>query len=83
LAVAQQAGVLRKIDIRFAALQFLEMVMGPADLLAHYGQPALAGARRGEFIDQVVDMFLGGCRANPGAVVSPARRAPRTKNTSV
>lgn len=82
LAVAQQAGVLREIDIRFAALQFLEMVMGPADLLAHYGQPAPAGARRGEFVDQVIDMFLAGCRANPVAVVSTKRRVSREKDTS-
>lgn len=72
LDAARQAGVLRAIDMRFAALQFLEMVMGPADLLAHYGQPAPAGARRREYIDQVVDMFLGGCCANPAEGVSIA-----------
>jgi hypothetical protein len=39
------------------------MIMGPADLLAHYGQPASSAARRREYIDQVVDLFLNGCRA--------------------
>jgi AcrR family transcriptional regulator len=68
LAVAQQVGVLKPIDLRFAALQFLEMIMGPADLLAHYGQPASSAARRREYIDQVVDLFLNGCRAPSPAV---------------
>lgn len=61
LAAAQRDGVLKDMDLRFAALQFLEMIMAPADLLAHYGQPAPAGARRREHIDQVVDLFLNGC----------------------
>lgn len=63
LAAAQQGGVLKDMDLRFAALQFLEMIMAPADLLAHYGQPAQSGNRRKQYIDQVVDLFLNGCSA--------------------
>lgn len=63
LTAAERTGVLKMRDVRFAALQFLEMVMGPADILAHYGRPACAGEQRKQYIDQVVDLFLNGCRA--------------------
>jgi hypothetical protein len=49
--------------------------MGPADSLAHYGVPAQTGARRKKYIDQVVDLFLNGCRAR--AVTKTAALARR------
>jgi len=75
LAAAQSAGVLQVANVRFAALQFLEMVMGPADTLAHYGQPACVGARRKQYIDQVVDLFLNGCRVRATVAVVRKRGA--------
>lgn len=52
---------LRIADKRFAARQFLEMVMGPADMSTYYGIEGLSDRRRRAYIDQVVRLFLHGC----------------------
>lgn len=57
-------GMLAFSDTHFAALQFLNMVMAPADLHAHYGAPALRGKKKNDYIVSVVDLFLNGCRAD-------------------
>jgi len=51
-------------DKRFAAMQFLEMVMGPADQRAYYGAAAPNERARRKYIDNVVELFLNGCRFN-------------------
>lgn len=53
---------LRVADKRFAAMQFLEMVMAPADTCAYYGFAAPTERKRREYIDNVVELFLNGCR---------------------
>lgn len=53
---------LRIADKRFAAMQFLEMVMAPADTCAYYGFAAPTERKRREYIDNVVKLFLNGCR---------------------
>lgn len=52
-------------DKRFAAMQFLEMVMGPADQRAYYGAAAPSERARRKYIDNVVQLFLNGCRFGP------------------
>lgn len=49
-------------DKRFAAMQFLEMVMGPANQCAYYGAPAPSERARRAYIDNVIQLFLNGCR---------------------
>lgn len=57
-----EAGALTIDDPRFAALQFLQMIMGPAELLAHRDQKTeCSGARRQQYIDKTVQLFLRGC----------------------
>ena len=56
------AGTLAFRDTRFAAMQFLEMIMAPADLAAHYGFRAETGQQRRDYIAGVVDLFLNGGR---------------------
>ncbi len=82
LVVAERDGALQLRDKRFAALQFLEMTVGPANLLAYYGKPIATAAHRKQHIDQVVDLFLYGCRARPISNVSggaPAKIARSRK----
>jgi AcrR family transcriptional regulator len=56
---------LRITDKRFAAMQFLEMVMAPADMRAYYGFEALTDRRRRAYVDGVVKLFLNGCHGAP------------------
>lgn len=56
------AGGLALVDPRFAAMQFLEMIMAPADLEAHYGFRAPSGRKRRDYVVSVVQLFLNGCR---------------------
>ena len=58
------AGTLVFADARFSALQFLNMVIAPADMHAHYGAGALRGQKKRDYIASVVDLFLNGCRAS-------------------
>lgn len=58
-----ESGELDIRDSRFAATQFIEMIMAPADLQAHYGFGAIAGKKRSDYVASVVDLFLNGCRA--------------------
>jgi TetR/AcrR family transcriptional repressor of mexJK operon len=59
-----ERGVLRIRDTSFAALQFLEMVLGPAHRQTMFGLtiPSCVGRRRKEYVDEVVNLFLNGCR---------------------
>jgi AcrR family transcriptional regulator len=58
------AGTLVFADTRFAALHFLNMIMAPADMHAHYGAGAIAGKKKRDYINSVIDLFLNGCRAD-------------------
>ncbi|HEY3699597.1 MAG TPA: TetR/AcrR family transcriptional regulator [Spongiibacteraceae bacterium] len=57
-----KSGALTIADSRFAAMQFLEMIMAPADLQAHYGFGGVTGKKRRDYIISVVNLFLNGCR---------------------
>jgi AcrR family transcriptional regulator len=81
LDAAERDGALKMPDIRFAAMQFLEMVMGPADILAHYGRPAHAGMQREQYIDQVVDIFLNGCRVRETQLAETVAKKARSKKS--
>ena len=66
--VLQQAVADRILDIadpQFAAMQFLQMALMPADLNTHYGLKMRGGSRRREYVKRVVDLFLNGCRPRP------------------
>jgi TetR/AcrR family transcriptional regulator, mexJK operon transcriptional repressor len=60
-----ERGVLSIPDPKFAALQFLQMVMGPAELLAHRRHHHCSGTGRQEYVDKTVQLFLNGCRTRP------------------
>ncbi|MDB6062498.1 MAG: transcriptional regulator, TetR family [Verrucomicrobiaceae bacterium] len=66
------SGVFVFTDATFAALQFLNMIMAPADMHAHYGAGAIRGKKKRDYIVSVVDLFLNGCRAGARP---PAKRA--------
>ena len=66
---AVESGVLVIEDAFFAASQFLQMVMGPVDLLVNQGVPACSGAERQEYIDKTVRLFLNGCRPRSQSVL--------------
>lgn len=61
-AVLLNESTLLIADKRFAAMQFLEMVMAPADTCAYYGFAALNDRQRRAYVDNVVKLFLNGCR---------------------
>ena len=52
-------------DPEFAAMQFLQMIMGPAELLAHHYHGECSGPRRQDYIDKTVQLFLYGCLPRP------------------
>jgi len=59
---AVEHGVLAIDDTLFAAGHFLQMVMGPVELLVNQGVMPCSGAKRYEYIDKTINLFLNGCR---------------------
>jgi TetR/AcrR family transcriptional regulator, mexJK operon transcriptional repressor len=57
-------GVVAVDDLYFAALQFQQMILMPADLHTHYGLKVRGGSNRSEYVKRVVDLFLHGCRVS-------------------
>jgi len=56
-----EQGNLQVEDTRFAAMQFLQMIMGPAELLTHHDHTECTGEGRQEYIEKTVRLFLRGC----------------------
>ena len=75
-----ERGVLCIRDTRFAAQQFLEMVLGPAHRRATYGLPvpSCVGCCRQEYVDEVVNLFLNGCRPRSKGGVADAHVRTKT-----
>ncbi len=62
LATASEQRALSIEDPEFAAGQFLQMILGPVELLVNQGVTPCSGAERRAYIDKVVRLFLNGCR---------------------
>jgi len=67
-------------NTRFAAQQFLDMVCGPAHRRTTYGLgvPSCVGRRRQEYADDVVNLFLNGCRPPSEGDVADTRVRKKT-----
>lgn len=56
-----EQGTLELDDPEFAAKQFLQMIMGPTELLALQYHGECSGSGRDDYIDKTVRLFLRGC----------------------
>jgi len=79
-----ERGILCIRDTTFAAQQFLEMVLGPAQRRATYGLPisSCVGCRRQDYVDEVVNLFLNGCRPRSKRDVADTRVRTKTPASS-
>jgi AcrR family transcriptional regulator len=57
-------GVLSISDPHFAALQFQQMILIPADMKTYFGLQMRGLGKRGDYVKRVIDLFLNGCRAD-------------------
>jgi TetR/AcrR family transcriptional regulator, mexJK operon transcriptional repressor len=62
IARAVDRGALDVEDAQFAAGQFLQMIMGPVELLVSQGVSPCSGDQRYDYVDKTVNLFLNGCR---------------------